>query len=88
MDTSSPLNVLMKAANAPACARPREKSDNRSRRPDSVAKIKMVCARIVKIDGALHQTQSEKLRIKIEIALRIACDRSDMMNTEKFHPNY
>jgi hypothetical protein len=45
----------------------------------------MIRARIVKVDRAFHEPQPKDLGIKIEIALRIGRDRSDMMNAEKFH---
>src|SRR5262249_16081735 len=45
----------------------------------AIAEIKMVRARIIKIHRALDETQTEKPDIKIEIPLRIARDRSDVM---------
>jgi hypothetical protein len=41
----------------------------------------MVRSRIVKIDGALYETQTEKRDVKIEVPLRIAGDRSDVMQS-------
>jgi hypothetical protein len=41
----------------------------------------MVRSRIVKIDGALDETQTEKPDVKIEVPLRIAGDRSDVMQS-------
>jgi hypothetical protein len=40
---------------------------------------------IVKVDSALGQAQAEDLSVKIHVALRIARDGSDMMNSAKFH---
>ncbi len=40
---------------------------------------------IVEINGALGETQAEDLGVKINIALRIARNGRDMMNTVKFH---
>jgi hypothetical protein len=44
----------------------------------------MVRARIVEIDGAFDETQTEKLDIKIEIPLWIAGDGSDVMKPRNF----
>jgi hypothetical protein len=41
----------------------------------------MVRSRIIKIHSALNETQTEKPDIKIEVPLRIACDRSDVMKS-------
>jgi hypothetical protein len=45
----------------------------------------MIRSRIVEIDGAFDETQTEKSHIKIEIPLRIARDRSDMMKATNFN---
>ena len=44
----------------------------------------MVRSRIIKIHRALHETQTEKPDIKIEVPLRIARDRSDVMKSRDF----
>ena len=44
----------------------------------------MVRSRIVKIDRALDETQTEKRHVKIEVPLRIAGDRSDVMQSGNF----
>ena len=44
----------------------------------------MVSSRIIKIHRALHETQTEKPDIKIEVPLRIAGDRSDVMKSRDF----
>jgi hypothetical protein len=44
----------------------------------------MVRSRIVKIDGTLDETQTEKRDVKIEVPLRIAGDRSDVMQSRNF----
>jgi hypothetical protein len=41
----------------------------------------MIGSRIVEIDGAFDETQTEKPDIKIEVPLRIAGDRSDVMKS-------
>ena len=46
------------AASAPR-ARPRKKCENRSRRAAVVAEIEMITSRIVKIDRAFDETQTE-----------------------------
>jgi len=55
------------------------KGENSSRRAVIIAEVKMVRSRIVKIDGALDETQTEKRDVKIEVPLGIAGDRSDVM---------
>ena len=75
---------LAGAANAASCSRPGKKSENRSRGAAIIAEVEMVRSRIVKIDGTLHETQTEKPDIKIEIPLRIAGDRSDVMKSRNF----
>jgi hypothetical protein len=49
-----------------------------------IAEVKMVRSRIVKIDGALDETQTEQPGIEIEVPLRIAGDRSDVMQSRNF----
>src|SRR4029077_357143 len=71
------------ACSAPR-SRPRKKGENCPRRAAIIAKVKMVRSRIVKIDGALDETQTEKRDVKIEIPLRIAGDRSDVMQSRNF----
>ena len=48
--------------------------------PSRVAKIEMVSRRIVEVDGALDEPHAEHAGVEIEILLRIAGDRRDMMN--------
>src|SRR5262249_7742113 len=64
--------------------RPRKKRENCSRRAAIIAEVKMVRSRIVKIDGALDETQTEQPDIKIKVPLRIAGDRSDVMQSRNF----
>lgn len=40
----------------------------------------MVCRRIVEIDRALYQSHAEYAGIEVEVALRIAGDRRDVMD--------
>src|SRR5207253_8941270 len=44
----------------------------------------MVRSRIIKIHRALHETQTEKSDIEIEVPLRVARDRSDVMQSRNF----
>jgi len=44
----------------------------------------MITSRVVEIDGALDETQTEKSDIKIEVPLRIAGDRSNVMKATNF----
>lgn len=84
-DCETGRNYLASAARAAPRAGPWEKCDDCSRPSGPVAEIQMIRARIVEVDRAFHEPQAKDLGIKIEIALRIGRDRSDMMNTEKFH---
>src|SRR4029077_11436372 len=75
---------LAGAACSAPCPGPRKKGENCPRRPAIIAEVKMVRSRIVKIDGALDETQTEKRDVKIEVPLRIAGDRSDVMQSRNF----
>jgi hypothetical protein len=44
----------------------------------------MITSRIVEIDCALDETQTEKSHVKIEVPLRIAGDRSNVMKATNF----
>ena len=44
----------------------------------------MVRSRIIKIHRAFHETKTEKPDVKIEVPLRIAGDRSDVMKSRDF----
>ena len=52
--------------------------------PQFVAVIKMIAPRIIEIDGAFYETKTEKSHIEIQISLRIAGDRSNVMKTMNF----
>ena len=71
------------AASAPR-ARPRKKCQDCSRRAAVVAEIEMITSRIVEIDRALDETQPEKSHVKIEVPLRIAGYRSNVMKSANF----
>jgi hypothetical protein len=44
----------------------------------------MVRSRIIKIHRPLHEAQTEKPDIKVEVPLRVASDRSDVMQSRNF----
>src|SRR4029453_14509273 len=75
---------LAGAANSASRSWPRKKCQDCSGRPAPIAEIKMVRSRIIKIHRALNETQTEKPDIKIEVPLRIARDRSDVMKSRDF----
>src|SRR5690606_30846852 len=62
-------------------ARPGKKCQDRTGRSDAVAKVKVVGLRIIKIHGLLHQAQTQYPGIKIMVPLRVASNRSDMVET-------
>src|ERR1700736_1229241 len=78
-------NYLSGAARTATSSRPREESEDCSRRPNAIAEIKMISARIIKVNRPLNQSQPKKLRVKIEVALRIGRDRSNVMDSAYFH---
>jgi glutamine---fructose-6-phosphate transaminase (isomerizing) len=43
----------------------------------------VICGGVVEVDGALHQLQTEEVRIEVQIALRVAGECCDMMQTQK-----
>src|SRR5262249_40063424 len=49
---------------------------------DLVAEVQVVGVGVVEIDGALHQPQSEQPGVEVDVALRVAGDRRDVMNSE------
>jgi hypothetical protein len=50
---------------------------------DSIPVVQVVCTRIVKVDGELDEPQPEQPSIKIQILLRFAGDRRDVMDAEE-----
>src|SRR5437868_12315328 len=70
-------------SDAPAVrARPGEECHDAPRRADLVAVVQMVGLRIVEVDGALDEPQSEQSGIEVDVPLRIAGDRGDVVNAE------
>src|SRR5688572_23644020 len=70
-----------------AALRPGEERQDAARRPLGVAKIEVIGAGIVEVDGQLHESEAEDLRVEVEIALRVAGDRRDVMKTEDLAHN-
>lgn len=64
---------------------PRKKREDRSRVPNPVAKVKMIRARIVEVNGPLHQAKAQDARVKVEVSLRVARDSGDMMDPVQLH---
>src|SRR5512141_622936 len=60
---------------------PREEGKDRPRTTSRIAEVEVVCRRVVVVDRELHEPQSQDARVKIEIPLRLARDRSHMMDT-------
>src|SRR5687768_14602828 len=65
-----------------AALRPGEERHDAARRPLGVAKVEVIGAGIVEVDGQLHEPEPEDLRIEVEIALRVAGNRRDVMQSE------
>ena len=76
---------LSAAAGASSRSWPGEKGTDWSRTPDVIAKIKMIATGIIYINYSLDQTKSERLGIKVEIALRIFRDRGDVVDAVAAH---
>jgi hypothetical protein len=55
------------------------KMSDRSRRPNGVAKVKVISTGIVEVDGALDQPQSEQADVEVDIPLWITGDRRYMV---------
>ena len=76
---------LAGAARAASRSWPREKGQNRPRRPDSVAEVKMVSTRIIEIHRPFHQPQAEELGVEIQISLRITGYGGNVMDPVQLH---
>jgi hypothetical protein len=73
------------AMHTAAGARPREECEDRPRCANRIAEIKVVTARIIEIDSAFNESQPEQSDIEVEIALRVAGNRGNMMKTSYVH---
>src|SRR5690606_22579781 len=60
---------------------PREKRQDGSRASHLVAEVKVIGSGIVKVDGLFDEPQAERPGIKVEIALGVAGDRRDVVQT-------
>jgi len=80
---SGGINILDLPAALPAATgvRPREKSQNGSRVAHLVTEIEVIGGRVIEVDGALDEPESEDAGVKVEVALRAAGDAGDVMNT-------
>jgi hypothetical protein len=63
---------------------PWKESQNCPRGSAPIAEIEMIRSRIIEIDGAFHETKAEKPHIEVQISLRIAGNRSDVMKSGDF----
>jgi len=75
---------LTSAANPASRSRPRKKRQDCSGCAASIAEVKMVRSRIVEIDSTFDEPQPKQPNIKIEVPLRIARDRRDVMKSTDF----
>jgi NAD(P)-dependent dehydrogenase (short-subunit alcohol dehydrogenase family) len=62
--------------------RPREERHDAARRADRIPVIQVIGLGIVEVDRALHETQPEHSGEEVEVALRIARDRADVVDAE------
>src|SRR6266568_9680268 len=72
---------LTGATNSAACPWPREKGQDCSRGAARVAKVEVIGSWIIEVNRAFNKTQSEKPDIKVQRALRIALNRSHVMES-------
>src|SRR5688572_16220393 len=64
------------------CAGPGEESHDAARIADVVAVIQVIGLRIVEVHRALHEPEPQHPRVEVEVALRIARDRGDVMDAQ------
>ena len=72
---------LPRALTSPGATRPGEKRDEGPGAPGLIAVVEMITAGIIEIDRELHQPQPEHAGVKIEIALWIARNGGDVMDS-------
>jgi hypothetical protein len=70
----SPLRLPLK---------PRKERQERSRRPEAIAKVEVIRPGIVEVDGALHQPHLEDPSVVIEGILSIASQRRDVVKPQQ-----
>src|SRR5437762_543933 len=61
---------------------PGKEGHDAARRTDFVTVVEVVGLRIVEVDRALHEPQSEESGIEVDVPLRIAGDRGDVVKAE------
>src|ERR1700744_2452901 len=60
-------------------AGPGEKGEDSAGSADVVAKVKVIGFRVVEVHGPLDEAQTQDLGIEVQVALRIGCDRGDVV---------
>ena len=70
---------LADAGAAAAHALPREEGHRRAGRAGRRAVVEVIDARVVEIDGLLDEAQPQHLGVEVEVALRRAADRGDVV---------
>ena len=75
---------LARATNSASHAWLRKKRQDGAGRAALIAEVKMISAGIIEIHRALDEAQSEQASIKIQIALRITRNRSNVMKSGNF----
>src|SRR5690606_12424513 len=69
-------------------ARPGEEGHDRPGRADLVAEVEVVGLRVVEVHRALDEPQPEEPDVEIEVPLRIARDRGDVVDAEDLGHRY
>jgi hypothetical protein len=65
-------------------AGPQEERHDAARVADVIAEVEVVGLGIVEVDGTLDEAQAEHPDVEVEVALRVAGDRGDVMDAEDF----
>src|SRR5690606_41843831 len=69
-------------------ARPGEEGHDRPGRADLVAEVEVVGLRVVEVHRALDEPQPEEPDVEIEVPLRVARDRGDVVDAEDLGHRY
>ena len=56
--------------------------------PQLIAVVEVVRGGVIEVHGQLDQAKPERTRIEVEVTLRIAGDRGDVMNPHRNPPVY
>ena len=78
-DGESRFGGLTTAAASGGDPFPRKERQDGARVTGFVSKVKVIGTRVVEVDGFLDQSQSQRLRVKMQIALRIASDGGNVV---------